>query len=115
MVSTHVSQVITNLIDNAIKFSNKPDSRILVRVYQKDERLLVDVIDEGIGIGPHDARHIFDRFRQVNRAKHEQAGLGVGLAIAKGLMQIHGGDIELTTKPGEGSKFSAWFPVATVV
>jgi two-component system sensor histidine kinase/response regulator len=111
MVSTHISQVVSNLLDNAIKFSQRPDSRVLVRVYQTEERLLVEVIDEGIGIGPHDARDVFQRFRQVNRAKHEQAGLGVGLAIARGLMQIHGGDIELTSKVGEGSKFTAWFPL----
>jgi two-component system sensor histidine kinase/response regulator len=111
LVSTHINQVISNLVDNAIKFSQRPDSRVLVRVYQNEERLLVDVIDEGIGIGPHDARDVFQRFRQVNRAKHEQAGLGVGLAIARGLMQIHGGDIELTSKLGEGSRFTAWFPL----
>jgi signal transduction histidine kinase len=103
--------VISNLLDNAIKFSRRPGAKVLVRVYQNESRLVVDVIDEGIGIAPYDARHIFDRFRQVNRAKHEQAGLGVGLAIARGLMQIHGGDIELISKPGEGSKFAAWFPL----
>jgi len=111
VVSTHINQVISNLLDNAIKFSRRPGAKVLVRVYQKESRLVVDVIDEGIGIAPYDARHIFDRFRQVNRAKHEQAGLGVGLAIARGLMQIHGGDIELVSKPGEGSKFAAWFPL----
>jgi two-component system sensor histidine kinase/response regulator len=115
LVSTHINQVVGNLLDNAIKFSHRPKSKVLVRVYQNADRLLVEVIDEGIGIGPHDAREIFQRFRQVNRAKHEQAGLGVGLAIARGLMHIHGGDIELVSKPGEGSKFTAWFPLSRPV
>jgi two-component system sensor histidine kinase/response regulator len=100
------------LVDNAVKFSRTPGSQVLVHAYQSDDRVLIDVIDEGIGVAAADLPHIFDRFRQIDRDRHEQAGIGVGLAIARGLARVHGGDIEVESRLGRGSKFTLWVPVA---
>lgn len=101
------------LVDNAIKFSRVPGCQVLVRAYRSDDRVVIEVIDEGIGIAPADLPHIFDRFRQINRERHEQAGIGVGLAIARGIARVHGGDIEVESRLGRGSRFALWVPVAS--
>jgi signal transduction histidine kinase len=100
------------LVDNAIKFSRTPGSQVLVHVYQSEDRVAIDVVDEGIGISAADLPHVFDRFRQIDRDRHEQAGIGVGLAIARGLARVHGGDIAVESRLDRGSKFTVWLPVA---
>ncbi len=108
-----VAKSLSCLIDNAIKFSRVPGSQVLVRAYQSDDRVVIDVVDEGIGIAPADLPHVFERFRQIDRERHEQPGIGVGLAIARGVARVHGGDIEVESRLGRGSKFTLWFPVAS--
>jgi len=111
LVPGHFAHVLNNLLDNAIKFSSTPGSRVAIRVYENGDRLCYEVSDEGIGIAAKDLSDIFERFRQINRSKHEQSGLGVGLTIAQGLTRIHGGDVEVESQPEKGSKFTAWVPV----
>ena len=90
-------------MENAIKFSRSPDNPVIVRAYQAGDRIHIDVIDEGIGIAPEDQERIFEPFVQIDRARHEQAGVGIGLAIARGLARVHGGDVVVESKFGEGS------------
>jgi len=111
LVPGHFAYILNNLIDNAIKFSKSPGSCVKVRLYYTDDRVAVDVIDEGVGIAAKDLSHAFERFRQIDRAKYEQSGLGVGLTIARGLARIQGGDIEVVSALGEGSTFTVWLPV----
>jgi len=112
IVPDQISRALGALIDNAIKFTRTPDARIDVAAYQDQDLIFVNVIDRGSGIPPGDLPHVFERFRQIDRDKHEQPGIGVGLAIAQGLVRVHGGDIEVESKLDEGSKFTIRLPVA---
>jgi len=110
LVEDQIIQALSRLIENAIKFTRAPDAKVRLHVYQSGNRVCMDVIDQGIGIAPNHIPHIFERFRQIDRERHEQAGIGVGLSIARGLAQTHGGDIEAESTLGEGSKFTLWLP-----
>lgn len=111
LVPDHMMVVLRNLFENAIKFTQAPGSTIHITTYQNNDRVFIDIADKGIGISPKDLPHLFDRFRQIDRAKHEQAGIGVGLSIARGLVQIQGGDIMVESDLGLGSTFTIWLPV----
>ena len=111
LVSEHIIKALGNLLSNAIKFTQSPGAQILLCAYPAGEWVCIDVVDEGIGIEARHLPYIFERFRQMNREKYEQAGMGVGLAIARGFIQVHGGDIEVKSTPGKGSTFSIYLPV----
>jgi signal transduction histidine kinase len=111
IVPDHVMVVLNNLLDNAIKFTNKPGETIRISIFESNNRVFVEIIDPGIGIDPKDIPNLFNRFRQIDRSKHEQAGIGVGLTIARGLAKIQGGDIQVKSELDVGSTFSLWFPV----
>jgi signal transduction histidine kinase len=74
----------------------------------------VAVTDEGVGIAADQIHHLFERFRQVGRDKMEQQGLGLGLAVARGLIDLHDGEITVESRPGEGSTFTIRLPVAAM-
>ena len=95
-------QVFENLIGNAIKFTN-PGGRITVGAMPKDEELLFWVADSGAGIPAEDLPHVFDRFWQSR--KPQRVGAGLGLSIAKGIVEAHGGRIWVEASPGRGSTF----------
>jgi signal transduction histidine kinase len=104
-------QVLGHLIENAIKFS--PDERsILVRASPYGEDFVrIDVIDQGIGIEPKDIDVIFEDFRQLDSSFTRQyGGAGIGLAIAKHLIELQGGMIWVESEPGQGSTFSFILP-----
>jgi signal transduction histidine kinase len=111
-LETLLSQALICLVENAIKFSGSPDHPVIIRAYPARGRIHIDVIDEGIGIAPEDQERIFEPFVQIDRARYEQAGVGIGLAIARGLARVHGGDVVVESKLGEGSKFTMWLPAA---
>ncbi|MFN3431635.1 MAG: ATP-binding protein [Candidatus Sericytochromatia bacterium] len=102
-----VNQVLINLINNAIKFT--PDEgTITVRARLADHGLLVEVEDTGIGISVPDMARLFQRFNQVDTSYiRKSGGVGLGLAISKGLVEAHGGTIGVRSEPGRGSTF--WF------
>ena len=106
-----IEDAISRLVDNAVKFMIGKEGRVHVSVSQKDGGVRISVADEGIGISEQDAAKVFHSFHQVDRETHEQQGAGVGLAIARGVVDLHGGKIEMTSRAGEGSTFSIWLPV----
>jgi signal transduction histidine kinase len=105
-----VLQVFSNLGGNAIKFTPE-DGRIEIRATPRDETVEFAVRDTGPGIPPEDLPHIFDRFWQAK--KTARGGVGLGLAIAKGIVETHGGRIRIESELGHGACFAFTLPVAT--
>jgi len=106
------SDALERLVDNAIKFSHGRGKRVLVSARPANGWVEIAVQDWGIGIPANEIPHLFERFRQINREKLEQRGVGLGLAIAKELIQLHGGEITVESKVNEGSTFTIRLPVA---
>ena len=105
-----VEQILQNLLDNALKYSD-PDREIELRVSAQGEAVRVDVVDQGIGIPEGDRARIFERFYRVDRGRsREQGGTGLGLSIVKHLVQACGGDVWVESTPGVGSTFSFTLP-----
>ncbi len=105
-----INQVLTNLINNAVKFT-EPGGKIKVEVKILESKIRVAVIDTGIGIIAENLPKVFDRFVQVSGSEsHNKAGLGLGLSIAKELIERHGGEIWAESRPGVGSKFYFTLP-----
>jgi signal transduction histidine kinase len=103
-------QVFSNLGGNAIKFTPE-NGRIELRASARDAVVEFSVRDTGPGIAAEDIPHIFDRFWQSKQT--ERRGVGLGLAIAKGIVESHGGSIRVDNEPGGGSCFSFTLPVAS--
>jgi PAS domain S-box-containing protein len=104
--------VLQNLLDNAIKF-NKDRGEVIVKAREKNGMAEICVCDTGIGIAEEHLSKIFDRFYQVDTSlTRRYGGTGMGLAIAKEIVEAHGGRITVESKPGEGSKFCFTLPKA---
>lgn len=103
---THFSNIVSNLLDNAIKYSSdKADIRI--RCTSEDGRFVLSVRDHGIGIAPDKLAHLFDKFYRVPTGNlHNVKGYGLGLYYVKTLTEKHGGTVEVKSKPGQGSEFT---------
>ena len=109
-----MEQVITNLLSNAIKFSNR-NSRILVRAKRDGENVVLEVQDFGRGIPKSKLNKIFEPFYQVDTGMDRKfGGAGLGLTIVKGIVEAHGGRVEVDSKLGEGSTFRIILPVEHV-
>jgi signal transduction histidine kinase len=104
-------QIMLNLLTNAVKFT--PDNgRIDVTARREDSDIVVAVHDTGIGIAPEDQAAVFEEFRQVGRNyTSKQEGTGLGLALTKRFVELHGGRIWLESEPGKGSTFTFTIPV----
>ncbi|MFN3428393.1 MAG: CHASE domain-containing protein [Candidatus Sericytochromatia bacterium] len=111
MDGERVSQVLYNLISNAIKFTPEGGSiRVVAR--REGDHLVTAVSDTGIGIAPEDVPKLFTRFKQLDMSATRQAGgTGLGLSIAKALVEAHGGTIRVESAPDRGSTFSFTLPV----
>jgi signal transduction histidine kinase len=104
--SEKLTQVVINLIFNAIKFTPK-HGRITLKAKETDGKVEVDVCDTGIGIPAEDLDKVFDKFYQVDSTlTRETGGTGLGLAICKGLIEAHNGRIWTESELGKGSTFS---------
>jgi two-component system phosphate regulon sensor histidine kinase PhoR len=107
-----VEQVLTNLVDNALKFTPE-GGHIRVRVEVRGAEAWVCVEDTGRGIPPDDLPHVFERFYRADRSRtRTSGGSGLGLAIAKHLVEMQGGRIWAESTPGQGSVFSFAFPLS---
>jgi signal transduction histidine kinase len=105
-----VSQVLNNLISNAIKYS--PDGgRVALAIAQRADEAVITVSDEGVGMTGDQLEEIFDPFSRLP-ATADVPGVGMGLWITKRLIEAHGGSIEVTSTPGQGSRFSVHLPLA---
>jgi two-component system phosphate regulon sensor histidine kinase PhoR len=108
--ATAVEQVITNLLDNAIKYTD-PGGVLELEVESEPDQVRVRLRDSGIGIPESDLGRIFERFYRVDKARsRELGGTGLGLAIVKHLLQIMGGDIHVTSEVGKGTEFTFTLP-----
>lgn len=105
-----VLQVLGNLVGNAIKFTPAA-GKITLSVMAVPEGVRFDVTDTGPGIAPDDLPHIFDRFWRTRDGN--RTGAGLGLAIARGIVEAHGGRMWAESEPGEGSSFRFILPAAT--
>lgn len=108
-VDSHVTCIMENLIDNAIKFVRRNTGKVEINAYKEGETIRVDVKDNGIGIPDEEREKIFDRYYQYNREKTEQQGLGIGLSLVKSLAQINNLDLELKTEVTKGTVFTVIF------
>jgi two-component system CheB/CheR fusion protein len=101
-----IEQVLTNFINNAIKYAPKSDE-IEVHIERKDRRAKVLVIDQGPGVAPEKVPHLFDRYFRAENTGYHSAGLGIGLYICSEIIKKHNGGIGVDTEVGKGSTF--WF------
>jgi two-component system phosphate regulon sensor histidine kinase PhoR len=108
-------QVLSNLIDNAIKYGRE-NGRVVVSGRSLPEgRVELSVRDDGPGIPAEAKARVFERFFRVDKARsREQGGTGLGLAIVKNVIQAHGGDVRVESTPGEGAEFFLTLPAANV-
>lgn len=105
-----LEQVIVNLVDNALKYTNKGTVRISTK--RMDNMLQVDIADTGIGIPEKDLPRIFERFYRVDKGRsRELGGTGLGLAIVKHIIQGHNGKIWVSSKVERGATFSFLLPI----
>lgn len=106
-----IEHALLNLLANAFKFTAR-GGRIVVRVEHDEESVRISVSDTGVGI-PYDRQAlIFDRFSQVDASEtREYAGTGIGLALVKSYVEIHGGTVEVQSAPGDGSTFTIALPL----
>ncbi|HQR39399.1 MAG TPA: HAMP domain-containing sensor histidine kinase [Blastocatellia bacterium] len=110
-----VTQAITNLLDNAIKYSGTSRT-IGVRVWRDGDWVSVSVTDLGVGIPQDELRKIFDRFHRVSTGLvHNVKGSGLGLSLVKHIVEAHGGRVQVTSEVGSGSTFTLQFPAAARV
>ena len=106
-----IKQILLNLLSNAVKFTPE-GGRIGINARQSDGSVEISVSDTGVGIAPEDQPKIFEEFRQVGSDyAHKIEGTGLGLTLAKKFVELHGGKIWLTSKPGEGSTFAFTLPI----
>jgi len=101
-----VQQILSNLVGNAIKFTPQ-GGRVTMSARKDGDRMRFEVADNGPGIAKSDLGHLFDRFWQSDRG--DRRGIGIGLSIARGLVEAHGGQIGVETTVGAGSTF--WFTI----
>jgi signal transduction histidine kinase len=104
-------QIVLNLLSNAVKFT-QDGGRVDVSAKSFDGKIEIAVRDTGIGIAPEDHQAVFEEFKQVGRDYTRKAeGTGLGLALTKRFVELHGGEIRLESAPGKGSTFTFTLPV----
>jgi signal transduction histidine kinase len=105
-----IKQVVFNLLSNAVKFT--PDGgQIDVSAHVDGEDVLIAVRDTGVGISLEDQERLFEEFRQVGETSRQVEGTGLGLALSKRFVELHGGRIEVESDVGVGSTFTVHLPI----
>jgi signal transduction histidine kinase len=106
-----IERVVTNLIDNGLKYS-VPPSEVVVRIIQRDDEIVTSVTDLGQGIPPEALSHLFEPFYRADLDRPQpQQGLGLGLYISKGMIEAHGGKIWATSEVDQGTTVSFTLPI----
>ncbi len=105
-------QILFNLVSNAIKYNCKEGSVIVACKPLNRESIQVDIIDTGLGISAEDQNKLFEPFVRLGDEHSGIEGTGIGLTVTKELIELMGGTIGMTSKPGEGSHFYVKLPVA---
>jgi two-component system, OmpR family, phosphate regulon sensor histidine kinase PhoR len=106
---TRITQVLTNLVNNGINYSND-GGRVTIDIKEKPAGILISVIDTGVGIDGAYHDKIFNRFFRVDKSRTMKKSTGLGLAIVKHILERHNSNIELVSEPGKGSIFSFLLP-----
>jgi len=108
---TSLVEALVIMLDNAIKYSAQ-DTRVDVKVTKSQRTTCITIKDQGIGMRPDEAGHIFERFYRADtaRTRSKETGYGIGLAIAKDIVEMHGGRIHVESKYGKGSVFKVYLP-----
>ena len=103
----HIQILFSNLIVNAIKYSNPHNGKVQVKIYDMDNLLLFEIADNGIGIESNHLGRIFERFYRVDTSRsREQGGTGLGLSIVKHIIEAHGQTINVKSTPQKGTSFT---------
>jgi len=102
-------QVVFNLLANAVKFT-PPGGNVVVAAERVDHNVCVSVTDTGAGIAPEDQERIFEEFQQTDAGAGQREGTGLGLAVSKRLIELHGGRIWVESELGRGSRFTFTLP-----
>ncbi|MDI7278123.1 MAG: ATP-binding protein, partial [Anaerolineae bacterium] len=107
---TRIRQVLFNLLNNAARFTEQ--GTITVSVRRQGDEVVFSVADTGVGIAPEDLPRVFEEFQQLNgTTRRRHGGAGLGLAISKRFVQLHGGRIWVESQPGQGSTFYFGLPI----
>lgn len=105
-----IKQVIQNLMENALKYSHS-HSRVLISSEDKDQNVVVQITDEGLGISEKDQLYIFDRYFRASAAKNFAGkSSGLGLYLSKAFTELHYGKLEVSSKEGQGTTFTLTLP-----
>lgn len=109
-----VAQALMNLLDNAVKYSEKAEKKeVIVRVGERDGKIILSVTDHGVGIAPAEQKKIFDKFYRVSTGLvHDVKGSGLGLSLVKHIVEAHRGTVGVESEPGRGSTFVISLPTA---
>lgn len=107
-----IARALVNLVNNALKYSDN-EKFLGVRLYRENAVLKLEVSDRGIGIERHEQSRIFEKFyRTCDPLVHNTKGSGLGLSLVRHITQAHGGEVEVESTPGRGSKFTMLLPLA---
>ncbi|WP_283692142.1 sensor histidine kinase [Clostridium perfringens] len=105
-----ITQALVNILSNAIRYSNE-GSTIFIEEKLKDNKVIISIEDQGIGISEEDLKYVFERFYRADKSRtRATGGTGIGLTIVKSIVSSHGGEVKLESKLGEGSKFAIILP-----
>jgi signal transduction histidine kinase len=112
---TLIKQLLRIFVDNAVKYGNKTNPIVNLKVEKEDDEVKISVADNGIGISAEDKEHIFDRFFRGDKSRNKEiSGNGLGLSIAKWIIDQHNASVEVESKVGEGSCFIVTFDCSEI-
>jgi len=104
-------QMVSNLLDNAIKYTGAEDGQVALRLTTVGEIALIEVEDNGIGIADDEQQRIFERFYRIDKARsRDKGGTGLGLSIVKHVAQSHKGSVSIVSREGQGTTFTVSIP-----
>jgi signal transduction histidine kinase len=109
-----VYQVVTNLLENAVRHS-PPGGKVVIGAHGRSDAITIEVVDEGPGIKPSEASRVFERFYRSDAARSSDGGTGLGLSIARWIVDLHGGDIRAEQNSPHGCRMVVELPLAPAV